>query len=122
VGPPLSSPRDGLATEDGIFSTESDALPAMSPILTINHDRRVADVETVYDPTHGIFNSMFATAATLAYSKDEGSGYPSLKPPPGNPLLVKDIFTDLKRQGLGSNFYERNWDGTLQTTFLTRPL
>jgi Di-haem oxidoreductase, putative peroxidase len=90
--------------------------------LTINHDRRVADVETVYDPTHGIFNNMFATAATLAYEKDDGSGYPSLKLPLGNPFLVKDIFTDLKRHDLGSNFYERNWDGTLQTTFLTRPL
>jgi cytochrome c peroxidase len=35
---------------------------------------------------------------------------------------VKDIFTDSKRHDLGTNFYERNWDGTLQTTFLTRPL
>ena len=24
--------------------------------MTINHDRRVADLETVYDPVHGIFN------------------------------------------------------------------
>ena len=35
---------------------------------------------------------------------------------------MKDIFTDLKRHDLGPNFYERNWDGTLQTQFLTRPL
>jgi hypothetical protein len=36
--------------------------------------------------------------------------------------VVKDIFTDFKRHDLGPNFYERNWDGTLQTQFLTRAL
>jgi hypothetical protein len=35
---------------------------------------------------------------------------------------VKDIFADVKLHDLGSNFYERNWDGTLQKQFLTRPL
>jgi cytochrome c2 len=34
--------------------------------LTINHDRRVADVETVYDPARGIFNKLFATAGRLS--------------------------------------------------------
>jgi Di-haem oxidoreductase, putative peroxidase len=90
--------------------------------MTINHDRRVADVETVYDPVNGVFNSLFATASTLYYTKDDGSGNPVLKLPVGNSFVVKDIFTDFKRHDLGSNFYERNWDGTLQTMFLTRPL
>ena len=36
--------------------------------------------------------------------------------------MVKDIFADFKRHDLGSNFYERNWDGTLHTQFMTRPL
>ena len=36
--------------------------------------------------------------------------------------LVKNIFADFKRHDLGTNFYERNYDGTLQTMFLTRPL
>ena len=92
--------------------------------LTINHDRRVADVETVYDPTqaNGVFNSMFAAATTLYQDVNDGSGYPDLKLPLGNWFLVKDIFTDFKRHDLGQNFYERNWDGTLQTTFLTRAL
>ena len=92
------------------------------PDMTINHDRRVADVETVYDPVNGVFNSLFATASTLYYTKDDGSGYPLLKLPLGNSFVVKDIFTDFKRHDLGTNFYERNWDGTLQTQFLTRPL
>jgi hypothetical protein len=90
--------------------------------LTINHDRRVADLETVYDPVNGVFNSLFATATPLFQVKDDGSGYPTLKQPLGNSFLVKDIFTDFKRHDLGPNFYERNWDGTMQTTFLTRTL
>ena len=100
------------------------------PDLTINHDRRVADVETVYDPAHTgctldnlcFFNTMFATATTLYYEQNDGSGYPALKVPLGGPFVVKDIFTDFKRHDVGTNFYERNWDGTLQTVFLTRPL
>ena len=90
--------------------------------MTINHDRRVADVETNYDPVNGVFNTLFATANTLYYTKDDGSGYPLLKLPLDNSFLVKDIYTDFKRHDLGTNFYERNWDGTMQTQFLTRPL
>jgi hypothetical protein len=90
--------------------------------MTINHDRRVADLDTVYDPVNGVFNSLFATAGTLYYTKDDGSGQPLLKLPLENSFVVGDIFTDFKRHDLGPNFYERNWDGTLQTQFLTRPL
>jgi len=90
--------------------------------LTINHDRRVADVETGYDSVSGVFNSLFSTASTLYYTKDDGSGHPALKLPLGNSFVVKDIFTDFKRHDLGANFYERNWDGTMQSQFLTRPL
>ena len=70
----------------------------------------------------GVFNSMFATATTLYQDVNDGSGYPDLKLPLGNSFVVKDIFTDFKRHDVGKNFYERNWDGTLQTTFLTRAL
>jgi di-heme oxidoreductase (putative peroxidase) len=90
--------------------------------MVINHDRRVADLETGYDTVNGVFNSLFATANTLYYTKDDGSGQPLLKLPLGNSFVVRDIFTDFKRHDLGTNFYERNWDGTLQTQFLTRPL
>jgi len=90
--------------------------------MKINHDRRVADVETRYDPVNGVFNSLFAIATPLFYTQDDGSGYPLLKRPAGNPFVVREIYTDFKRHDLGPNFYERNWDGTLQTQFLTRPL
>ena len=88
----------------------------------VNHDRRVADIETVHDSVHGIFNNLFSTASTLINVIDDHHGFPPLKEPQDNPFLVEDIFTDFKRHDLGPNFYERKYDGTLQTQFLTRPL
>ena len=35
------------------------------PNLVINRDRRVADVETNYDPVNGIFNRLFSVASLL---------------------------------------------------------
>src|SRR5713226_2699022 len=90
--------------------------------LTVNHDRRVADVNTVYDPVNGIFNRMFATATPLIHTVNDGSGNPPLMVPNGQPFVVQNIFTDFKRHDLGPNFHERNWDGTFQTQFLTRAL
>ncbi len=90
--------------------------------LAIDHDRRVADVETAYDPVKGVFNTIFSTATTMIHEVNDGSGFPTLKLPKGDPFLVQDIFTDFKRHDLGPSFHERNWDGTIQTQFLTRPL
>ena len=90
--------------------------------LQLNHDRRVADLETVYDPVNGIFNRLFATASTLFTPQDDGSGFPTLKRPLNQPFLVKSIFTDFKRHDLGPDFYERNYDGTIRREFLTAPL
>ena len=92
------------------------------PDLQIDRDRRVADVETVYDPDRGILNRLFATATPLFDSVADGSGYPALKRPKLQPFLVRNIFTDFKRHDLGPAFHERNWDGSLQKEFLTRPL
>ena len=92
------------------------------PDLQINRDRRVADLETVYDTEKGIFNNLFGTATGLFTPLDDGSGFPTLKRPANQPFLVKNIFTDFKRHDLGPNFYERNYDGTIQKNFLTTPL
>ncbi len=92
------------------------------PDLKIEHDRRVADVETVYDPVHGIFNNLFATATGLFYTVNDGSGYPDLKLPLMKSFVVRNFFSDLKRHDVGPGFHERNYDGTLQTQFLTTPL
>ena len=90
--------------------------------LMIEHDRRVADLDTVYDPVRGNMNHLFATAVPALHEINDGSGFPTIKVPNGGPFLVKDIYTDFKRHDLGANFYERNYDGTLQKQFLTRPL
>jgi hypothetical protein len=92
------------------------------PDLTIDHDRRVADVETDFDPERGIFNRLYATATALFVETDDGHGFPTLKRPAGGAFVVRDIFTDLKRHDLGPAFHERNYDGTLQTRFLTTAL
>jgi len=92
------------------------------PDLQINRDRRVADVETVYDPGRAVFNGLFATAIPLFNAVDDHSGFPEVKQPRLQSFLVKNIFTDFKRHNLGSNFYERNFDGTMRTEFLTTSL
>jgi CxxC motif-containing protein (DUF1111 family) len=112
---PTSIPGRSVFNRIGCSSCHISDLP-------VNHDRRVADVETVYDPVNGIFNTLFATATTMYQDITDSSGYPDLKLPLANSFMVKDIFTDFKRHDLGTNFYERNYGGTLQTFFMTRPL
>jgi mono/diheme cytochrome c family protein len=92
------------------------------PDLQLNRDRRVADVETVFDQQRGIFNNLFATASPLFTTVNDNLGFPTLKQPRLQPFLVQNIFTDLKRHDLGPGFYERNFDGTTRTEFLTMPL
>ena len=92
------------------------------PNLTIQHDRRAADVETIYDPVRGQFNNLFATATSFVTPVNDNTPYPPLKVPQGAPFVAKNIFTDFKRHDLGPNFHERNYDGTLRTAFLTTPL
>jgi mono/diheme cytochrome c family protein len=90
--------------------------------LFLNWDRRVADVETVYDPERGLFNNLFATAMPLNISIDDNSGFPSLRRPKLDPFLVRNIFTDFKRHDVGPYFYERSYDGSIRKQFLTTPL
>ncbi|MFL6229785.1 MAG: di-heme oxidoredictase family protein [Pyrinomonadaceae bacterium] len=90
--------------------------------LTINRDRRVADVETVYDPARGIFNNLFATAVPLFNETDDHSGHWKLMKPKLGSFVVNNIFTDFKRHDIGANFYERNYDGTIRKEFMTTAL
>jgi hypothetical protein len=89
--------------------------------LTLNYDRRVADVETLFDPQRGIFNRLFAEATLKTIEEDDGQPLSKLLPA-GEPFVVKNLFTDFKRHDLGPNFYEVNYDGTIRTTFMTTPL
>ena len=90
--------------------------------LTVQRDRRVADVETAYDPVRGIFNSLFSTAAPLLTPQSDGSGHPPLMVPNGRPFVVRNLFADFRRHDLGPNFWERNFNGTIQKLFMTEPL
>lgn len=92
------------------------------PDLSIDHDRRVADIETVFDPTNGIFNGLFATATPLLTSTDDHRGLPPIKTPLRGKFLVKNIYTDFKRHDLGPNFYEREYNGTFLRQFMTTAL
>jgi hypothetical protein len=92
--------------------------------FVIDSDRRVADVETAYDPVNGVFNNLFATAATrfdVVPSGGVGGPLPFIVPS-GDSFVVEDIFTDFKRHDMGTALYERNFDNTIHKTFITEPL
>jgi hypothetical protein len=92
------------------------------PDFTINRDRRVADLETVFDTQRGIFNRLFATATPLFTQTTDNPSLPTLKRPIGGSFTVRNIYTDFKRHDLGPNFHERNYDGTTRREFLTTAL
>ncbi len=93
-----------------------------TPNLTIESDRRVADVETAFDPERGHFNRLFSTATAFITPIDDGSGQPPIKRPQRGSFVVRDIFADFKRHDLGPAFHERGFDGQIRTQFLTEPL
>ena len=91
--------------------------------LTINRDRRVADVETRFDSANGNpFNRLFATATPLLANPSSIGQAGVAKVPAFGSFQVANIYTDFKRHNLGPNFHERNYDGTIRTHFLTTPL
>ncbi len=92
------------------------------PDMQVNVDRRVADVETAYDTQRGNMNTLFATATALFEPVNDSSGYPAWLRPKKQAFMVRNILTDLKRHDLGPNFFERNYDGSMRTEFLTTPL
>lgn len=89
--------------------------------LTVRNDRRIADVETKYDPERGIFNDLFATATPLFRKVADNAAYPQLQPIGGS-FTVRNVFTDLKRHDLGPAFHERDFDGKKVTMHVTEPL
>jgi hypothetical protein len=90
--------------------------------LQIVRDRRVADVETVFDAQRGHLNRLFATASLRLANPSSLGQAQVAKVPAMQPFLVTNIFTDFKRHDLGPSFHERNYDGTVRTHFLTTAL
>ena len=109
-------------TQEGLALMQASGCTACHvQSFRVERDRRVADVDTAYDGERGLFNHLYATATTLYRAVDDGGAYPKLAPK-ANPFIVDNIFTDFKRHDLGAAFYERNYDGTLHTEFMTAPL
>ena len=92
------------------------------PDLTIARDRRVADVETAFNPELGHFNRLFATARGLFAVISDVPALPALKHPLGGRFVVHNIYTDFKRHDLGPAFHEREYDRTTRHELLTTPL
>jgi hypothetical protein len=92
------------------------------PDLAIARDRRVADVETAFDPQRGHFNRLFATAVPLFTSFQDVAGLPSVKQPMLGSFTVRNIYSDFKRHDLGPSFHEREYDGTIRREFVTTAL
>lgn len=92
------------------------------PDFVIERDRRVADLETVFDSQRGIFNRLFATATPLFQEVNDGSGHPTQKRPLRGSFVVRNIYTDFKRHDLGPNFHEINFNGTIRREMLTMAL
>jgi Di-haem oxidoreductase, putative peroxidase len=90
--------------------------------MRILRDRRVADVETVYDTERGFFNNLFSTATPLFTAVNDGTAHPPMKQPKLEPFEVRNIFSDFKRHDLGPNFHERDYDGSIRREFMTTPL
>jgi CxxC motif-containing protein (DUF1111 family) len=90
--------------------------------LTVSRDRRVADVDTRFDPVRGHLNRLYATALPLFSQVTDVPGLPTVKAPLQGPFVVRNIFTDFKRHDLGPAFHEREYDGTTRREFLTTPL
>jgi Di-haem oxidoreductase, putative peroxidase len=105
----------------GLFE-ETGCAACHVPNLQLAKDRRVADVATEYDPERGGFNGLFATADTRLRTMQDDPHMPPLQRPDEKRFQVRGIFTDFKRHDLGPNFWERNFDGTLQREFMTEPL
>ena len=109
------------ATLGRILFTQIGCSSCHVPNLTIDSDRRVADVETVYNPALGNpFNNMFATATLFAVPDPAvpaivGTGstempqHPQGLLPAGGAFVVRNFFADFKRHNLGPNFAERNY-------------
>ena len=100
----------------------SDAPSATCRNLPIDHDRRVADVETAYDPDRGSSTACSRRQPRSSRRATMAAAFPTIKTPLGGAFLVRNIFTDFKRHDVGPDFYERNYDGSLRKEFLTTPL
>jgi len=114
------------ATLGRILFTQIGCTSCHVPNLTIDRDRRVADVETKYDTVQGNpLNNLFATASLFVVPDP---AVPATESAPGGLLaaggsfVVRNFFADFKRHDLGPNFHERNYQNFVaQVSGLVEP-
>ena len=95
------------------------ALPRPEPRRS-TRDRRVADVETVYDPQRGIFNRLFATAdAAVRRGRRRQRASAAQAAAPRSRSSCATSSPTSSATTSGPDFHERNYDGTLRREFLT---
>jgi hypothetical protein len=79
--------------------------------LTINHDRRVADINTVYDPVNGIFNALFATAAKLVHTMNDTNPVPFATTQPATVRRAEYLYgLQASRSGAQLSRAQLGWD------------
>jgi hypothetical protein len=111
---PASGRPSQEATLGRILFTQIGCTSCHAANLTIDHDRRIADLETKYDPIRGNpLNNMFATASLFVTPDPNVPEIMRVAPaglrPAGGSFLVRNFFADFKRHELGPNFHERNY-------------
>ncbi|MGH0037436.1 MAG: di-heme oxidoredictase family protein [Myxococcota bacterium] len=89
--------------------------------LVLERDRRAFAAEVFHLPAKASFNQLFARISELTEKVKDGTS-PPLRQPRREPVRVRNIFSDFKRHDLGPAFHERQFDGSLETEFLTEPL
>jgi hypothetical protein len=133
--------KAGTSIQPGLGGTETDVALGRTLFtasgcaschianLTISSDRRVADLETVFNDVDGNpINRLFATASLRINAFTDGTGLPSLKLPAGQSFVVRNFFADLKRHDLGPNMHEINYEtcamceNNFTQMFITEPL
>ena len=120
--PATGRPSAAAARGEQVFAAVGCA-SCHVPDLTLERDRRVADVDTRWDEQAGNpFNRLYASAVPLFDELQDDSGHPALRRPRRASFLVRGIFSDLKRHDLGPAFWERGFDGSVQELFVTEPL
>jgi hypothetical protein len=95
------------------------------PDFKIDRDRRVSSTDTNFEPDPAIsnpFNRLFVNVTPLFNEVNDGTGHPTLKVPKFQPFLAENLYTDFKRHDLGPNFHEIQFNGTVNTQFLTMAL
>ena len=93
------------------------------PDLTIDHDRRVADVETVFDPAQRHLQPPVRDRDAAVHDGRRRLRLPGAQGPVAAAVRrARASSPTSSATTSGPAFHERNFDGTIRTQFMTEPL